>query len=236
MLRSLLTTSKPTRAQRGLSLVELMVGVAVGLIVVAAASMLMSTQLGENRRLLIETQLQQDMRAAMDLITRELRRIGAQSEPLALQGIWVAGGSGALKNEYAESPSATVSGTAVNNLAFGYQQPGVGFADFGFKLEGGVVKTRIGGNWQELTDANVLKVTSLAITPQNSGVRRLPCPKPCPDGTTSCWPEVQVREFAVTMVAEARSVPGVNRSLTSNVRLRNDYLRFNTGTADLCPA
>ena len=64
-------------SQRGLSIVELMVGIAIGLIIVAAASLLMSGQLNENRRLLAETQLQQDLRAASDIITRELRRIGA---------------------------------------------------------------------------------------------------------------------------------------------------------------
>jgi len=234
--RRLRTT--PNSAQRGVSLVELMVGIAIGLILVAAASMLMSMQLGENRRLLVETQLQQDMRAAMDVIARELRRVGAQSENLALQGLWVEGGGPALKNTYAESPSATVSGTAVDNLVYGYWQPGVGTAAFGFKLEDERIKMRIGGVWQELTDRNVMEVTAFTITPQNSNSIRLPCPKPCVGTTnpTDCWPEVQVREFAVTLTGRAGNLPGIDRSLTSNVRLRNDYLRFNTGTADLCPA
>lgn len=62
--------------QRGLSLVELLVGISVGLFVLAGATLLLSTQLGDNRRLLLETQLQQDLRATMDIITRELRRAG----------------------------------------------------------------------------------------------------------------------------------------------------------------
>lgn len=222
------------REQRGMSLVELMVGIAIGLILVAAASMLMSMQLGENRRLVVETQLQQDMRAALDVITRELRRIGAQGGDQALQGLWVEGGGPAQKNLYADSPSST----GVDNLVYGYWQPGAGTADFGFKLENGGIKTRIGGVWQELTDRNVMEVTAFTITPQNSNSIRLPCPKACPDpaNPTACWPEVQVREFAVTVTGRARNVPGINRSLTSNVRLRNDFVRFNTGTADLCPA
>lgn len=212
-----------------------MVGIAIGLIIVAAATMLTSAQLSENRLLMTETQLQQDMRAAMDLITRELRRIGSQSENLALQGLWVEGGSAPLKNAYAESPTATTNAVAVDNLRFGYWQPGVTADAFGFKLEDGVVKTRIGNNWQELTDPNVLRVTTFSITPENGGWIRLPCPKACPDTTSDCWPQVQVREFEVTMTAEARGVQGINRSLTSRVRLRNDYLKFNTGTAALCP-
>lgn len=235
MLNRLAQQHLARAGQRGLSLVELMVGIAIGLIIVAAASMLTSTQLSENRLLMTETQLQQDMRAAMDLITRELRRIGSQSESLALQGLWVEGGSGPLKNDFAASPSASANAVAVDNLRYGYWQPGVAADAFGFKLEGGVIKTRIGDNWQELTDPNVLRVTTFSITPQNSGWIRLPCPKNCPDGTSDCWPQVQVREFLVTMAAEARGVQGINRSLSSRVRLRNDYLKFNTGTAALCP-
>ena len=53
-----------------------MVGVAIGLFVVAAASMLVVTQLSDNRRLTLETQVQQDLRATADIITRELRRAG----------------------------------------------------------------------------------------------------------------------------------------------------------------
>ena len=62
--------------QTGLSLVELMVGVAVGLFVVAGATLVVSNQLGDNRRLMLETQIQQDLRAAADLIARDLRRSG----------------------------------------------------------------------------------------------------------------------------------------------------------------
>ena len=40
------------RAQLGMTIVELMVGVAIGLIIVAAASLLMTNQVVENRRLL----------------------------------------------------------------------------------------------------------------------------------------------------------------------------------------
>ena len=68
------TRSRAT--QQGASLVELLVGVAVGLFIVAGATLIVSTQLSENKRLLAETQLQQDLRAAADIMTRELRRSG----------------------------------------------------------------------------------------------------------------------------------------------------------------
>ena len=44
--------ARHSRAQRGMTLVELMVGITVGLFVVAAAATLMSAQLVDNRKLL----------------------------------------------------------------------------------------------------------------------------------------------------------------------------------------
>jgi type IV pilus assembly protein PilW len=49
----MLKSTRMRRGQRGLSIVELMVGVAIGLFVVAGAAMLLSTQLSDNRQLLL---------------------------------------------------------------------------------------------------------------------------------------------------------------------------------------
>src|SRR4051812_42106673 len=85
MLNSHPLPSRKSR-QSGLSLVELMVGVAVGLFVVAGATMAVANQLGDNRRLMLETQIQQDLRAAADLIARDIRRAGYWGR--AESGIW----------------------------------------------------------------------------------------------------------------------------------------------------
>ncbi|MCR5883350.1 prepilin-type N-terminal cleavage/methylation domain-containing protein [Rhizobacter sp. J219] len=68
-------------SQQGLTLVELMVGMAIGLLLIAVALLAMSQHLRENHRLLIEARLTQDLHAMMDLLSRDLRRAG----PLAVQ-------------------------------------------------------------------------------------------------------------------------------------------------------
>ena len=228
-------------AQRGLSLVEMMVGIAVGLVVVAGAALLVSSQLGENRRLLIETQLQQDMRASMDIITRELRRVGTLLEPVALLGL--ASPAGSQDNEMARL-SPTTSGAGVNTLEFRYQPPLPPYT-FGFRRDSdGVVRSKLGSAWQELTDPNVLNVTAFTITPTHSSSMKLPCPRLCDNGTptdptddhTNCWPTVVVREINVSMTANARSDPTVQRTLTGNVRLRNDVVRYANPPFDICPS
>lgn len=70
------------RRQHGLTLVELMVGMAIGLLLTAVALLAMSQHLKENHRLLIEARMTQDLQTVLDLVSRDLRRAG----PLTVQG------------------------------------------------------------------------------------------------------------------------------------------------------
>lgn len=67
--------------QRGLTLVELMVGLAIALLLTAIALLAMSQHLRETHRLLVDARLTQDLQAMIDLVSRDLRRAG----PLAVQ-------------------------------------------------------------------------------------------------------------------------------------------------------
>ena len=220
------------RPARGLSLVELLVGIAVGMFVVASAAMLVSTQLNDNRKLLLETQVQQDLRAAADIITRELRRAGHWNDAADFVA---AGGAAAAPNPF--SNLAVTSGPPAE-ITFSYWRQTNEMGPFGFKQDGNVLKTLLGaGGWQELTDGNTLRITALRITPRNGPATRLPCPKVCADGTENCWPTLTVREFDVDIDGEAVSDPSVKRSLNTVVRLRNDLVQFHIAgaPAQACP-
>lgn len=217
---------------RGLSLVELLVGIAVGMFVVASAAMLVSTQLNDNRKLLLETQVQQDLRAAADIITRELRRAGHWNN--AASFVWTASGASALNPYSVVAPNAGPPAEVV----FRYWRQANESGPFGFKQDGNVLKTLLGaGGWQELTDGNTLRITGFSITPRDGPPTRLPCPKLCPDGTENCWPTLTVRELDVDISGEAASDPSVKRSLRTVVRLRNDLMQFNIAGAptQACP-
>jgi type IV pilus assembly protein PilW len=205
-----------------MSLVELMVGITVGLFVVAAAATLMANQLSDNRSLLIETQMQQDLRASMDIITRQLRRAGAVDIGRAQAGLAL-GTSGGAKSDF-----AGVNPDTGSEIGFTFYRNAAEAGPYGFKLDSGVIKTRLAdGGWQDLTDANTLKVTTFTIAPVVVTSAALPCPKLCADGSASCWPRLVVRDYTVTVAAEAKTNPAIKRSITSKVRLRNDWVRFN---------
>ncbi|GMV46744.1 MAG: hypothetical protein AMXMBFR66_21420 [Pseudomonadota bacterium] len=212
-----------------------MVGVVVGLFVVAAASLIVSGQLGENRRLLLDTQLQQDLRATADIVARELRRIGAWNE--SWRGI-VSDDTPAAAN--ALNTTSAPANVATNDVNFSYQRT-TETGGWRFRLVNGVVRTTLGPNMpeQDLTDGNVMVVDSFQVTREPLTTVRIPCPKLCqPGNTVDCWPEQTVNEFVVEITAHARADDTVRRSIRSRVRQRNDKVQFNVAGAppQACPS
>lgn len=214
--------SRGLAGARGLSLVELMVGIAIGLFIVAAASLVLSAQLGDHRHLRIETQLLQDLRASADIITRELRRAGYWDR--AELGLWDGESADVARNAFA--PMSPASGPA-SQVDFRYRRRPGDEGPFGFKLDRGVLKSRIGPAWQELTDSRVIEVTAFTVRVDDPPSAVVPCPRLCADGSQDCWPRLGPREVEVEIRGRAKAAPGVVRRLVTRARLRNDWLRFN---------
>ena len=217
-----------TRAsQHGLSMVELLVGAAIALFIAAAGTTLLAGNLRENRSLLLEARVTQDLRTAADVITRDLRRAGYWAA--ATDGVWSVDAPAAVANPYvALAPGAAASDavsfrysrdTVENNLVDSNEQ-------FGFRLRNGALEMQLGaGNWQALTDAGTLVVTAFSVTPgvQEISLQHL-CDVPCPPASVTCPPRQQVRSLAVVLSARSATDASVTRSLHSTVRLRNDSL------------
>lgn len=223
--------SMALRRQRGLSLVELMVGVTVGLFIVAGAAMITGTQLGENRKLLLETQVQQDLRATADIVTRELRRAGYDMTPEFL--VWSAA-------EPASSPRRssrlglkfdTVDG---DKVAFNYDRPG-GLLDFGYRLVDGTLRMRVDTSYQDLTDRNAIEITAFDVTREAVHTEQLACPKLCADGTQDCWPTASVTDVTVSITGRSTADANFVRTVRSRVRVRNDGVVFNVSPTEVCP-
>jgi prepilin peptidase dependent protein B len=248
MLKHSVGRSLRVNRQRGLSIVELLVGVAVGLFLVAGAATLFVTNLGNSRQLLLEARINQDMRAAADLMARDLRRAGYWGNSLA--GTVATGASsvttpnpyrtitpGAEIVEYAFSRDTTENNTLNTNENFGFQRAVVGGV--------GVVQMKIGNAWQTVTDPQTMDVTALTITPTESPVSvRDACAVACcgdadiAAGTCATrniaagefCPTIRVRQYALALTATAIGNTRVTRTLQTRVRPRNDEF------AGVCPA
>jgi type IV pilus assembly protein PilW len=239
-LKRKLGTRALRHGQHGLSIVELMVGIAIGLFVLAGATLVTSTQLSNNRILLLETQIQQDLRATADLVTRELRRSGYWA--LATTTAWP--DAGAPVNMYQTFDANTPGAGGRKEIVFSYSNALTTAAEnsnvdadeqFGFALNAtdGTIEAMLGGaGWQTLTDPNVVKVVQFDH-PVTEQVLVVPCAKYCGTpavaGDTTCWPRQRVRDVMVQITGKAVHDPSVVRSVRSGVRLRNDQI---TGT---CP-
>jgi len=222
----------PRRRHAGLSLVELLVGIAVGLFVLAGATMLISTQLGDNRRLLLETQVQQDLRATLDIITRELRRSGTTFDGASTY-VWF---PGAVGNPIVGPTELTISDGG-QEVLFQYAPSGLGEV-LGFRRDDDRIRALRGTAWQELTDPSVMRVTDFNVSEEDQETDPLPCPRMCPDGTADCWPTMVVRSLIVRIEVESVADPLIKRGQTSRVRLRNDLLsrKLGSGPTPACPA
>ena len=62
--------------ERGLSIIEMMVGIVVGLIVVTGIAKLFADYVSGTKRQMLETRVNQELRTAADLVARDVRRAG----------------------------------------------------------------------------------------------------------------------------------------------------------------
>ena len=227
--------------QRGLSIVELLVGITIGLFVVAAAALMVSSQLGENRRLLLETQLNQDLRATMDIITRELRR--TSFTPDVGNGVWYENKpTPVAENTTFGNSFVPTSGNDLSDIEFRYRRRSGDEGPFRFVRAGTVIRSLVGPALQDLTDSRVIEITSFDIDMAAPIVQKLPCPLLCPAAPTappgtppddSCWPEIQIRNATVTITGKSKQDSSIIRTLSSQIRVRNDFTHFNG--AQVCP-
>lgn len=236
MLESL---TRPASAQTGLGLVELMVALALGLFIVVVAMGLLLSQLKEQHRRLLDTRLQQELRAGLVLIEADLRRAGRWGT--AEQGIWQVTSSPAVPaNPYAaavpdsaSSPTlgytysrdTTENQTVDTNERFGFRLHPTTRA-LELRTVGAALAPGAADTWQAVSDPQAVVFTELTVTPGRAvlslGDR---CSLPCPTGTDDCPPQLTVRQFDVTLAAQATAAASVQARMSRRIHLPTDELQ-----------
>jgi len=231
--------------QRGLSLVELLVGIAIGMIVLVGATQLFVNHVNNNRQLVLETRVNRDLRAAADLIARDVRR----------SGYWGNATAGVHCHLQPQAPAIVALNGAMtprallttSTITYNYSQGTENNAldsneQFGFRLNNDVLQYLQGGSWQDITDSSTLTVNTFSVTPVE---RCLPLQQYCTGGsssgcsacttdtTTGCptnlaacatCPFIHLRSFNIVLQGTSNADSRVVRRLEESVRVRNDQL------------
>jgi type II secretory pathway component PulJ len=198
----------------GFSLLELMIGITVGLFILLGASSLMVSQIGDHRRLALETRTEQDVRAVAELVARDLKNAGGWAD--AMKGVWTESNAAPLANPNGTIQILDGGSTVLYRTRLG---------NAGFKRDGQQMRRLDLGNWQPMTDPETVKITVFNVT-ANTHTQLLDstCALPC-DGLADCPPEASIRELRVQLEAEATHDARVQRKLDFTVRLQGDVLK-----------
>ena len=244
MLRSPLEVrsagSSRRRSEKGLSLVELMVGIAIGLFVVSGVLAIFVSNLLASRTLARDVRVNQDLRVAADFIIRDLRRAGYWAN--ATQGVL----NSATSTTTTANPYGGISGTygatsSVVNYNFARDTNNTlnSNESFGFRLSNGALQIQLdsasANPWQSVTDPNVSTVTNFQINEVKtelavgdmctSGCNTTPpTPKSAPTTAGPNPPTLTTRRFDILIEANATNDASVKRTLRESVRLRNNQI------------
>jgi len=160
----MLITCAHCDAQRGLSLVELMVGLTVSLLVIFGALSMFAVSASAARDTLSAARLNAEIRTAMDVMVADIRRAGYGGD------VFTQRGSTDLA-VYESGACLVYSYDKDLNRALSTASP---YEYFGFRVDGGEIKVRSGGDdlsvcdevgdareWEGLTESTILQVESL---------------------------------------------------------------------------
>jgi prepilin peptidase dependent protein B len=178
------------RRQGGVSLIELMIGILVGMIVIAATIAIYVSTLRGGNNTLRTARLNQELRATMDVMVREIRRAGFNGwNPTGLivlstnnnftkrgenglqTDLRVQNGGDCILFSYDLPPWVDIDESDPLNVAAPFEA-----SDYmGFKLSNGAVSMRSSGSttnsancsdgtWEAITDPNTITVTALTFS------------------------------------------------------------------------
>ncbi len=204
-----------------------MIGITVGLIVMAGVLGLFSGHLRGNNDLIRTTRLNSELRGAMDLIVRDLRRASYWGDSVA--GVWYPNIPMLLSNPFFAVDTATAgqityrydidsNGVVGPNETFRIQRNDAdGTIEMQQLDESGVAAVPA----IPITDPELTEITALSFTPVDRTATTT-CLLPGAGAVAPTPPLLHIRQVTVTLTGRLRSDATVTRTLTESVRLRND--------------
>lgn len=214
------------RPATGFTIVELLVAMALALVIAVITTSFAGNVFKSNTQSIYMVQLSQEMRSAIQLISRDIRRSGYADDALArylstqaidsgvtLGQLDANGVAGCLQVSY-----ETLAGAPVNAVYRLRTISGVGrvAAHFGTTASCATEVTDLG--WSDITDPFLADVSALEF--QRSASQTDIAENP----DTGNVIQVGVEAISIRISASLHSDDTVNRTITNRMQLRNQYL------------
>lgn len=192
--------------QQGLTLIEMMIAMVIGLLVVGVVITMFVTNVRSNRDNVSMIRLNQELRGAMTFISNELKRSGYSADPTNnafIDELAIVGGN-CLRYAYDEDEDGTLD-------------TGGDPEHFGFRLNANALEWSrdnssgaCGGSWDDITDINIASITAFTITP--SPIVAIPAGS------------VGIYTITVTLTGTTQLSGGTvaSRTISEEIRIRND--------------
>ena len=212
----------------GMTLIELMVAMTVGLIVVGAVIALMVNTLNVSSRNIQSSQVAQELRATLEILSRDLRRAGGMPNVIDCYA------QNSCANIYANVAyfPAVAADSAKTCVIFSLDRDFDGAADSNewagirHNASADAIELKISGDaadddctdgtWVALTDTDVINVTAfnLDITPTYTSLVSQ-------DTDANIQRLLEVRKVNISITGELAS-GGSTKTINETIRLRND--------------
>lgn len=230
-------TTHFTRRSRGMSLIELLVAITIGLLVVGAIVSLVVATMRTNTDNMRSVRLTQEMRGAMQLITRDLRRAGFSQN--ALEDI----GAGVTANPFLVvdyddgdndgfdddncilySSDSDIGGmSSIDGIQETAERHGVRYNSNDLAIEyknGSDSGCDVDTDWVAMTDASSVEITALSFGDVDGDglFPRVEFSGGCPISFAT------VREIQIILSGRLADDPAVQKTIQDTVRVRNDLI------------
>jgi prepilin peptidase dependent protein B len=206
--------------QHGITLLELLISMLIGLFILGVVLGLFVSMIRSDTDNVKAMQLSQELRAAMSLMSRDIRRAGANRNAA------VNSTAATPTNPFSSTSTANTSGIATqlaisgggSTIMYAYDETSDAVVElFGFRRNSIAGTERVEhcagstgvaagcGTWQPITDENLVKITNLTFV-----------------DNSVCEADVNVRQITITLTGELRSDATTTRTISETVKLRND--------------
>ncbi len=213
------------KKQKGISLIEIMIALVLSLLVVGMVISMFSSSIGGHAHAIKGIRLNQDLRIAMDMMIRDMRRAGywnssanvsinphattvSGATPIAVFDVTVANDCVFMSYDLSED------GTSAVDDFFGYRWNSVEgdlevYTNAGVLASGAHCGTPAANQWISLIDVDTIQIEGMSFA--TSPV------------TAASFATAVNKTITVTLIGSNRSDPNIRTVLVDEVRIRNEF-------------